>query len=75
MPFTLHPFRRFPVCCPVTYRAGLCEGHGMIRNLSCTGWRTVECCLAWNPSYKVRNNFPRNLFIGYIPCVHPLSGS
>ncbi len=39
MPFSLRPFRRFPVCCPVTYHAGLREGHGIIWNLSLTGWR------------------------------------
>ena len=26
MPFSIRPFRRFPVCCPVTYHAGLFEG-------------------------------------------------
>jgi len=39
MPFSIRPYRRFPVCCPVTYHAGLCEGHGMIWNLSVNGWR------------------------------------
>ena len=39
MPFPLRPHRRFPVCCPVTYHAGLREGHGMVWNLSVTGWR------------------------------------
>ena len=41
MPFSLRPFRRIPVLCSVTYNAGLCEGHGMVWNLSCTGWRLV----------------------------------
>jgi hypothetical protein len=39
MPFTLRPFRRFPVCCPMNYHASLFEGHGTVWNLSCTGWR------------------------------------
>jgi hypothetical protein len=25
MPFTIRPYRRFPLCCPVTYHAGLSE--------------------------------------------------
>jgi hypothetical protein len=39
MHFTLRPYRRFPVCCPVTYHAGPFQGQGTIWNLSCTGWR------------------------------------
>jgi len=39
MPFSIRPFRRFPVCCPVTYQCGLFEGHGIAWNLSLTGWR------------------------------------
>ena len=39
MPFSIRPFRRFPVCCPVTYQCGDFEGHGTVWNLSCTGWR------------------------------------
>ena len=39
MPFTIRPHRRFPLCCPVTYHAGLREGQGIIWNLSVTGWR------------------------------------
>ena len=39
MPFTLRPYRRFSVCCPVTYHAGLCECHGMVWNLSVNGLR------------------------------------
>src|SRR5262249_10585053 len=35
----IRPYRRFLVCCPVTYRAGLCEGHGIVWNLSMKGWR------------------------------------
>ena len=39
MPFVLRPFRRFPVPCSVTYHSGRFQGHGMVWNLSCTGWR------------------------------------
>ena len=39
MPFSIRPFRRYPVCCPVTYHAGLREGRGTIWNLSVNGWR------------------------------------
>ena len=39
MPFTLRSFRRFPVCCPITYQCGDFEGHGTVWNLSCSGWR------------------------------------
>ena len=39
MPFTVRPYRRFPICCPVTYQTGLFEGHGTVWNLSLTGWR------------------------------------
>ncbi|MBU6433769.1 MAG: PilZ domain-containing protein [Nitrospirae bacterium] len=39
MPFTIHPFRRFPVYCPVTYQCGPFEGHGTVWNLSLVGWR------------------------------------
>jgi PilZ domain len=39
MPFTIRSFRRFSVCCPVTYHAGLCEGQGIVWNLSVNGCR------------------------------------
>jgi len=39
MPFVVRPYRRFPISCPVTYQAGLFEGHGTVWNLSLTGWR------------------------------------
>ena len=39
MPFSIRPYRRFPVQCSVTYNAGPFQGHGTIWNLSCTGWR------------------------------------
>src|SRR5215475_11695776 len=39
MPFTIRPYRRFPVYCPVTYQTGLFEGHSTVWNLSLTGWR------------------------------------
>ena len=39
MPFSIRPHRRFSLCCPVTYHAGLREGHGIIWNFSLKGWR------------------------------------
>ena len=39
MPFSIRPYRRFPVQCSVTYNAGPFEGQGTVWNLSCTGWR------------------------------------
>ena len=39
MPFSIRPYRRFPVSCPVTYQTGLFEGHGTVWDLSATGWR------------------------------------
>jgi hypothetical protein len=39
MPFTVRPYRRFPICCPVTCQTGLFEGDGTVWNLSLTGWR------------------------------------
>jgi hypothetical protein len=39
MPFSIRPHNRFPMQCSVSYNAGLFQGHGMIWNLSCTGWR------------------------------------
>jgi hypothetical protein len=39
MPFTLRPYRRFPVQCAVTYNAGVFQGQGSVWNFSCTGWR------------------------------------
>ena len=39
MPFTIRPYRRFPVCYPVTYHAALSEGSGTLWNISLSGWR------------------------------------
>jgi len=39
MPFTIRPYRRFPIHCPVTYQTGLFEGSGTMWNFSRTGWR------------------------------------
>lgn len=39
MPFVVRPYRRFPVQCLVNYYVGPFKGHGMIWNLSTTGWR------------------------------------
>ena len=39
MPFSIRPYRRFPVQCSVTYNAGPFQDQGTVWNLSCTGWR------------------------------------
>jgi hypothetical protein len=39
MPFSIRPYRRFPVHCAVTYNAGPFQGQGTVWNLSCSGWR------------------------------------
>ena len=39
MPFAIRPYRRVPVCCPVTYQTGDFEGQGTVWNSSMTGWR------------------------------------
>lgn len=39
MPFSIRPYRHFPVQCSVTYNAGPFRGQGTVWNLSCTGWR------------------------------------
>ncbi len=39
MPFSIHPPRRFPACCPGTYQCGDFEDHGTVWNVSLTGWR------------------------------------
>ena len=39
MPFSIRPFRRFPVQCSVSYNAGSFQGQGTVWNLSSAGWR------------------------------------
>lgn len=39
MPFSIRPYRRFPVQCSVTYNAGPFQGHGTVWNLSLSGLR------------------------------------
>ena len=39
MPFSIRPYRRFPVQCAVTYNAGPFQGQGTVWNFSCMGWR------------------------------------
>jgi hypothetical protein len=39
MAFLVRPYRRFPLCCSVTYSLGLCKGHGIVWNFSLSGWR------------------------------------
>lgn len=39
MAFLVRPYRRFPLCCSVTYSLGLRKGHGTVWNFSLSGWR------------------------------------
>jgi|SRR5215831_5773453 len=39
MPFTVRPYRRFPVYCPTTCQTGLFEGCGTVWNCSLSGRR------------------------------------
>ena len=39
MPFSIRPFRRFPVQRLVTYHTEPFQGQGTFWSLSCTGWR------------------------------------
>ena len=55
VPFTVHPYRRFPVYCPVTYQTGLFEGHGTIWNVSLAAkqkpWKLITGCGKKMPSF------------------------
>jgi hypothetical protein len=39
MPFSIRPFRRFTVQCPVRYNAGSAQGQGTLWNFSVNGWK------------------------------------
>ena len=39
MPFSIRPYRRFPVQCPVSYNAGTSQGLGTVWNFSVNGWK------------------------------------
>src|SRR5215472_8616541 len=56
MPFTIRPYRRFPVYCPVTSHAGLSEGRGTIWNVSQNGWRLSD-----ELPLRVGQSFPMTL--------------
>ena len=53
MPFSIRPYRRFPICCPVAYHAGLYEGHGTVWNVSLNGWR-----LSGDLPLRIGQSFP-----------------
>ena len=38
MPLTIRPYRRLPLCFPVTHHAGVSQGEGTIWNVSRNGW-------------------------------------
>lgn len=39
MSFTIRPFRRIPLCCPVTYQVEDFEDNGIVWNVTPMGWR------------------------------------
>jgi len=39
MPFSIRPYRRFPLLRPVTYNTGPFQGQGTVWILAWTGWR------------------------------------
>lgn len=53
MSFTIRPYRRFPLSCPVAYHAGLAQGQGTIWNISLNGWR-----LSGDLPLRVGQSFP-----------------
>src|SRR5262245_28779821 len=66
MPFTIRPYRRFPVCCPVTYHAALSEGSGTAWNISLSGWRLsgdVPMHVGQTCSLSVTLSTPRRVFV------------
>jgi len=66
MPFTIRPYRRFPVCCPVTYYVGVSEGNGTVWNTSLFGWRLsgdLSLCVGQTCSLCVTLSNPKRLFV------------
>jgi len=66
MPFTIRPYRRFPVCCPVTYTAGLFEGSGTVWNVSLSGWRLtgdLSMCVGQTCAVSVTFSNPTRVFV------------
>jgi PilZ domain len=69
MPFSIRPFRRFPVCCPVTYHAGLHEGQGTIWNVSLNGWR-----LSGDLPLRIGQSFPMTVTLSNQESVFVAAG-
>ena len=66
MPFAIRPHRRFPVCCPVTYHAGLSEGSGTVWNVSLSGWRLsgdLSMCVGQTCAVSVTFSNPTRVFV------------
>jgi hypothetical protein len=66
MPFSIRPYRRFPVCYPVTYHAGLSKGSGTVWNISLSGWRLsgdVPMRVGQTCSLSVTLSTPRRIFV------------
>jgi hypothetical protein len=59
MPFSIRPYRRFPLQCAVTYNAGPFQGHGTVWNLSWTESKKVEGTIFFL-QVSATTSFPRS---------------
>jgi len=66
MPFANRSYRRFPLCYPVTYHAGLSECSGTVWNISLSGWRLsgdVPMHVGQTCSLSVTLSDPKRVFV------------
>ena len=57
MPFSIRPFRRFPVQCAVTYNAGLFQVQGTVWNISQRVETLGQCATASRPDVSRDHSF------------------
>jgi hypothetical protein len=69
MPFLIRPSRRFPSYCPVTYQCGLFEGHGIVWNVSLTGWR-----FSGNLPLRIGEVCSLTVNLSIQPCIYVAAG-
>jgi hypothetical protein len=69
MPFSIRPYRCFPVYCRVAYHAGLSEGQGTIWNISLNGWR-----LSGDRPSEIGQSFPMTIMLPNQECVFVAAG-
>src|SRR5215510_545922 len=66
MPFANRSYRRFPLCYPVIYHAGISEGSGTVWNISLSGWRLsgdVPMRVGQTCSLSVTLSDPKRVFV------------